>query len=503
MSSPDPEGARGSPRPEDLVYRAAFEHSLHATWILSLDGFILSANQRARNIMASGGPWQGSSAATAAFPKATVASRAALALTLAAAGEMPPPQTLIEDVDIGGVGRCHEVTVRTSHSASGEPLFVILEARDITEMRRVAAEAEAARRAAEAADRAKSVFLARMSHEMRTPLHAVLGFARLLLADPAFASGDPREAIEQIHAAGDHLLALVNDVLELARLESGSLTAETTPTDLTRLLRDLADHFATAAATRDLRFVVELDPALPEVVLVDARRLGRTLRDLLDNAVRYTTAGEVRLIAVWQPEGRRERLGLRVEDTGPGIPLADQERLLSPFESGRGGHSGTGLGLALARRLTLLMGGTFALHSRAVGTRIEIDLPTPRFEPGTAADLLAGSPEQTHPPTDPSLAACADLPETLRSELAAAAQIADHDRLKSCVQAIERVDPQTAAVLASAVDRYDYRALLEALGRQPAAASSSGPSSRTGDNAGSEVRRVNPSTASGGSGRAK
>lgn len=503
MTSPDPEGPRGSPRPEDLVYRAAFERSLHATWILSLDGFILSANQRARNIMAGGGPWQGSSAATAAFPKATVASRAALALTLAAAGEMPPPRTPIEDVDVGGVGRCHEVTVRTSHSASGEPLFLILEARDITEVRRVAAEAEVARRAAEAADRAKSAFLARMSHEMRTPLHAVLGFAKLLLADPAFASGDAREAIEQIHEAGDHMLALVNDVLELARLESGSLTAETTPTDLTRLLRDLAEHFATAAAARDLGFVAELDAALPESVLVDARRLGRALRDLLDNAVRYTTSGEVRLVAVWQPEGQRERLRLRVEDTGPGIPLADQERLLSPFESGRGGRSGTGLGLALARRLTILMGGTFALHSRAVGTRIEIDLPAPRFGPGTAADLLTAPAEQAHPPTDPSLAACADLPESLRSELVAAARIADYDRLKACVRVIARVDPQAAAVLASAVDRYDYRALLEALDPQPAAASSSGPSSSTGDDTGSEVRRVKPSTASGASGRAK
>lgn len=503
MTSPDPEGPRGSSRPEDLVYRAAFERSLHATWILSLDGFILSANQRARNIMAGGEPWQGSSAATTAFPKATVASRAALALTLAAAGEMPPPRTLIEDVDVGGVGRSHEVTVRTSHSASGEPLFLILEARDITEVRRVAAEAEVARRAAEAADRAKSVFLARMSHEMRTPLHAVLGFAQLLLADPTFASGDAREAIEQIHKAGDHLLALVNDVLELARLESGSLTAETTPTDLTRLLRDLAEPFATAAAARDLGFVAELDPALPESVLVDARRLGRALRDLLDNAVRYTTFGEVRLVAVWQPEGQRERLRLRVEDTGPGIPLADQERLLSPFESGRGGRSGTGLGLALARRLTLLMGGTFALHSRITGTKIEIDLPAPRFEPGTAADLVGAPAEGTHAPTDTSLAACADLPEPLRVELAAAARVADYDQLKSHVPAVARIDRRAATALASAIDRFDYRALLEALADQPAAATSIGPSASAGDSEGNEVRRVNPSTASGGSGREK
>lgn len=458
-------------RPGERLYQTVFEQSHHATWVLSADGAILAANRRARGLMASGEEWVGADAADAAFPRATPAARAALAIALDSVEPGAPARIVVEDTDVAGKRRTHEVTVRRATSVAGEPLFLVLEARDVGEIRRIAEEAQAARLAAESADRAKAAFLARMSHEMRTPLHAVLGFARLLRDRDAGESAETREALEQIESAGERLLALVNDVLELARIESGGLEVADVPVDLRALLDGLARGFAGRAAQKGLELALRLDPRLPAWVRLDAPKLTRLLGDLLDNGLKFTASGRVELAAEWQPEGRLDRVALVVSDTGAGIAEGELSRLLTPFESGRGAHSGTGLGLALARRLVLLMGGEFRIDSRiGEGTRVRLELPAPVI-PGVDSPPSPVEPLPV-PVVAAPLAGLAALSEELRGELRRAAEEADWGRLEEAVGRAIESDPELASFLNPVLDRFDYATLLAGLGAQPAAASS-------------------------------
>ena len=500
--SPPADRLEGSALPPGaLIYQAVFEQSYHSTWILSADGGILVANRRARGLMAADGAWLGSEAVTTCFPRATAASRAALTLLVETQEEGLPPRIMVEDTDPSGRSRTHEVTLRHSRTTRGEPLFLVLEARDVSEVRRMAAEANAARLAAEAADRAKSAFLARMSHEMRTPLHGVLGFAGLLLSQADPADTEAQEALRQIEDAGRRLLALVNDVLELARLESGGLSADIAPCDVPRLLEDLCRKFGELATAKGLALSFVSDPDLPIWVLVDATRLGRALGDLLDNAVQYTTTGTVEIEAAWEPEGRRDRLGISIADTGPGIPAADLPRLLSPFESGHRSRTGTGLGLALARRLVELLDGEFRVVSGARGTRVELELPAPALEP--SASERSRPMADSAPSSGPAPVAASTLPVELREELAAAARIADYSRLKRGVERALELEPRLKEVLRGALDRFDYRALLDLLAAQPAATSSAAASTMTRERGANGAFEKLPANSSAGRGRAK
>jgi len=486
------------PRPGERLYQTVFEQSHHATWVLSADGAILAANRRARSLMASGEEWIGSDAAHAAFPRATPAARAALAIALDSVEPGAPARIVVEDTDVAGKRRLHEVTVRPATSVVGEPLFLVLEARDVSEIRRIAEQAQAARLAAESADRAKAAFLARMSHEMRTPLHAVLGFARLLRDRDDGESPETREALEQIESAGERLLALVNDVLELARIESGGLEVADVPVDLRTLLAGLTRRFSGRAALKGLELVLRLDPRMPAWVRLDAPKLTRLLGDLLDNGLKFTASGQVELAAEWQPEGRLDRVALVVSDTGPGIAQEELVRLLTPFESGRSAHSGTGLGLALARRLVLLMGGEFAIDSRiGEGTRVRLELPAPVIpgvdSPPTPVEPLPVA-ELSVPP-----AGLAALPEELRGELGRAAEEADWGRLEEAVGRAIQSDAELAPFLQTVLERFDYATLLAGLGAQPAAASSasSTPISRRRPNGAIGSNRTSSSASRG------
>lgn len=487
--------------PGALIYQAVFEQSYHATWILSADGGILAANRRARGLMTPGGDWLGSEAVTTCFPRATAASRVALTLLIETQEEGPPPRIMVEDTDPAGQTRTHEVTLRQPRTARGEPLFLVLEARDVSEVRRMAAEANSARLAAEAADRAKSAFLARMSHEMRTPLHGVLGFARLLLSQADPTDAETQDALRQIEDAGGRLLALVDDVLELARLEGGGLAADIAPCDLPRLLEDLCRKFGELATAKGLALSFVSDPDLPIWVLVDTTRLARALGDLLDNAVQYTLAGTVEVEATWEPEGRRDRLGISIADSGPGIPAADLPRLLSPFESGHRGRAGTGLGLALARRLVELLDGEFRVVSGARGTRVELELPAPAIEP--SATERSRKTEDPAPSPDRAPVAASTLPVELREELAAAARIADYSRLQRGVERAIALEPRLKELLRGALDRFDYRALLDLLAAQPAATSSVAASTTSHERGANGALEKLPANSSAGRGRAK
>jgi PAS domain S-box-containing protein len=221
---------------------------------------------------------------------------------------------------------------------------------------------------AEAANRAKSSFLANMSHELRTPLNAVLGFSRLLKNDPE-VTPQQQETLDIIVRSGEHLLNLINNVLDLAKIESGRVALKESEVDLNRLLQEMQSLMGAGAADKGLRFAVEHDPDLPRFVAVDAGRLRQVLLNLLGNAIKYTDSGGVKLCARLAiiHGSEKARVRFAIEDTGPGINPEDCQRIFVPFVQlgdQATAQAGTGLGLAICKQYIDLMGGRIGVTSQ-------------------------------------------------------------------------------------------------------------------------------------------
>ncbi|MEW5765553.1 MAG: ATP-binding protein [Acidobacteriota bacterium] len=269
--------------------------------------------------------------------------------------------------------------------------------------RRLAEEAEArrmalldlerAREEAERANRAKSEFLSRMSHELRTPLNSILGFSELLLTDKREPpTGAQREALETIRGSGRHLLGLITEILDLARVESGRLETAREPLDPAPVLAECMRALEPAARERAVSLLEPPREEAPPWVLGDRGRVRQILLNLLSNAVKYNReAGQVRVSL-----GREgDRVALSVADTGAGMSAEEVQRVFEPFErlsADRQGIPGTGIGLSLSRRLARLMGGDIRVESTpGVGSRFTLLLPAaPRNDSGGAGD--AGEP---------------------------------------------------------------------------------------------------------------
>ncbi len=297
-----------------------------------------------------------------------------------------------------------ELTI-TSPIAVEKGYFFAAFLRDISDRRERDEELRRARDAAEAATRAKSEFLANMSHELRTPLNGVLGYAQLLQRDRTMNAAQ-REAVEAIGRCGSQLLDLINDVLDLSKIEAGRLDIDEGPTDLTHLLTDLQYVLAETAAHKGLALSMTLDPEVPRAVIVDGRHLRQVLLNLLGNAVKFTTAGEVRL-RVGAAGGR---LAFEVVDTGPGIEPEAMTEIFAAFAQTKSGAAagGTGLGLTISDRLITKMGGSLKVDSvLGAGSRFSFTLPL--VEARGAA--VAQGTDPTLPPLDARLAPS----ETLRA----------------------------------------------------------------------------------------
>ena len=261
-----------------------------------------------------------------------------------------------------------------------------------------------ARDAAEAANKAKSVFLANMSHELRTPLNAILGFSNLVRRDPRLSVGH-RENLEIINRSGEHLLALINDVLEIAKIEAGKLQLQIAPFDLGGMVRDVIDMMQLRAREKGLQLLFDMSSEFPRYIKGDEARLRQILVNLVGNAVKFTEQGGATVRLGTQQNGRQHLL-IEVEDSGPGISPESKERLFKPFVqlAEKGEQKGTGLGLSITRQFVELMGGTISVESTpGKGSIFQVRLPvelagadevTPSRtgEHGAIVGLLPGQP---------------------------------------------------------------------------------------------------------------
>jgi signal transduction histidine kinase len=237
-----------------------------------------------------------------------------------------------------------------------------------------------ARDAAESANEAKSRFLAHMSHELRTPLNAILGYAQILRA--CELSNRQNVAARTIQQSGEHLLALINDILDLSQIEAGKLELDPHPVELRAIVRGVADMIAVRAQEKGLAFDWRVAPDVPHVVLADDKALRQVLLNLLGNAVKFTTAGHVQLgVSCAAEKGDQAVLRFEVRDTGPGIAADKQDLIFQPFEQADAAArkaGGTGLGLSISRRIVERMDGCLLVESApGAGSRFWFEIQVP------------------------------------------------------------------------------------------------------------------------------
>ena len=370
---------------------------------------------------------------------------------------------------------------------AGILLFLIRSRRQILAL-------DESRQQAEAANRAKSIFLANMSHAFRTPLNSILGFSQWMQGD-ASLSPEHHERLDAIDRSGKELLSLVDDVLEITKVTAAEATAARSAFDLYGLLNHIEATFRSRAGQKDIDFELHKIGDLSRYVAADEEKLSKVLSHLLDNAVKFTERGDIVLRVIGEHTDREsDKLGgapeeaaaehpvpnirFEIEDTGVGIPESDLERLFGQFEQavvGSESEGGTGLGLAISSQLVHLMGGRLTASSKVgVGSVFRFEVPVGEASASDVGEGRAAAAEPAGERTDavtgrkPALTpdALVALPAELVDEMREAANKADLDLLNDLFDQVAERDEQLAAALRDLASAFEYDTLCELLAIQ-------------------------------------
>ncbi len=291
--------------------------------------------------------------------------------------------------------------------SDGKPQGVLVSLDDVTELEETKQQLSQAKDTAEAANHAKSNFLANMSHEIRTPMNAILGFTEVLRRDMERDEGKRRKHLNTIHSSGTHLLNLINDILDLSKVEAGRLEVESIPCAAHLVIADVVTVMGVRAEEKGIGLDCQFDGEIPEKISSDPARLRQILTNLVGNAIKFTEKGGVRIITKLQNDPEKQpQLAIQVVDTGIGMTPEAAAKIFDPFSQADASvtrrFGGTGLGLSISKRFAEAMGGGIRVHSEpGVGSVFTVMIDTGSLEgvtmiQPTEEDLESSTGEEEH-----------------------------------------------------------------------------------------------------------